>query len=286
MRFKALTAAVLVCVALAAQGAEQEETFTIAEPGADNVDPNKLSRLLDRNDPRAINNIGWLWARGEGGVKQDFNEALQWWRHAAKLGYTVAMNNLGLLYANGDGVKQDYEKAFEWWMRSAERGNAWAMNAVGDLYENGQGVPQNDELALTWYREAAAEGDPMGMWNIAHLSEAGRGTEQNFGEAMRWYLQAAERGYAPAMHSLGRLYQEGKGARQDLVEAFALYTLAARRFTAEEAGDAEENARLLQEVSARLTPEERNAGMERARTLDLKYRKPIRTKPQDKGSAT
>jgi TPR repeat protein len=285
MRFKALSASVLMCVALSGQAAEQEETFTIAEPGAANVDPARLGRLLDRNDPRAINNVGWLWARGEGGVKQDFKEAMQWWRHAAKLGYTVAMNNVGLLYANGHGVEQDYEKALEWWARSAERGNAWAMNAVGDLYENGHGVPQNYELALTWYREAAAEGDPMGMWNIAHLSEEGKGTEQNLSEALRWYLQAAEHGYAPAMLSLGRMYEEGRGTRQDAVEAFALYTVAAQRFTAEQADEAAENARLLRDVSARLSAEERNAGAGRASELAPKFRKPEKATPQGKDAA-
>ena len=166
----------LLVVSLNGVAAGQEETFVEPQAGADYVDPHKLSQLANRNDPKALNNIGWLWARGQGGVQQNFKEAMLWWKQAAKHGYTPAMNNVGLLYAQGNGVKQDYEEAFKWWMRAAERGDAWAMNAVGDLYENGQGVPRNYELALSWYKEAAREGDAMGLWNVGHLMDAGLGS--------------------------------------------------------------------------------------------------------------
>ena len=40
------------------------------------------------------------------------------------------MNNLGLLYQNGQGVAKDYQKAREWYQKAADAGNAWAKNAL------------------------------------------------------------------------------------------------------------------------------------------------------------
>ncbi|MBI1396242.1 MAG: hypothetical protein GC151_09715 [Betaproteobacteria bacterium] len=270
-------------LAAPAFAADQEETFTIPEAGAPNVDGAKLSTLLGQGDPRAINNIGWLWARGEGGVKQNFQEAMKWFRHAAKMGYTVAMNNVGLLYSRGDGVPRSDEEAFKWWMRSAERGDAWAMTAVGDMYENGAGVPQSYELAFMWYREAAYEGDGLGMWNLGHLSEEGLGTEKDIAKAVEWYRKSAEHGYGPSIYRLGRFYESGSGVAADVVEAYAHYSVAAHRLTAEDAQDAADNARLLEAVTARLTPDQRAAGDARARVLDEAYRKP---EPSKSGAGT
>jgi len=287
MKFVAMTMATLLALSVGAHAVEQEETFTIPEPGASVIDGKRLAPLADRSDPRAINNVGWLWARGEGGVKQDFKEALNWWKHAAKLGYTPSMNNVGLLYANGHGVKRDYEEAFKWWMRSAERGNAWAMNAVGDLYENGYGVPQNYELALNWYREAAREGDGLAMWNIGNLSEQGLGTEQSYPEAARWYRQAAERGTALGMYSLGKLFQAGHAAgRADPAEAYVWYSVAALRFTEEDATEAEDNRRLLQEVAGQLTLDQRAAADEKAQALDRKLERAKKLRPDGTEAST
>jgi TPR repeat protein len=287
MEFRAVTMATLLAFGAGAQAVEQEETFTVPEPGAAYIDGRQLSPLTDRSDPRAINNVGWLWARGEGGVKQDYREALNWWKHAARLGYTPSMNNVGLMYANGHGVKRDYEEAFKWWMRSAERGNAWAMNAVGDLYENGYGVPQNYELALNWYREAAREGDGLAMWNIGNLSEQGLGTTQSFAEAARWYRQAAERGSALGMYSLGKVYQAGLVATQpDPAEAYAWYSVAALRFTEEDAVEAEDNRHRLQEAAGQLTAAQRAAADEKVQALDRQLERAKKLRPDGTEAST
>lgn len=254
-------------------GAPQDETFTVPEQGADNINGEKLSRLVDRNDPKAMNNIGWLWARGDGGVKQNYKEAMQWFKHAARMGYAPAMNNVGLLYANGHGVKQDHEEAFKWWLRAAQRGNAWAMNAVGDAYETGRGAEQNYELALTWYREAAREGDSLAMWNIGNLTREGKGTEKDLSAAKVAFLDSARAGYAPAMIDVGRMYQTGEGAAQDPVEAHAWYSLAAQRLTPEYAEESEQNRQWLQVLEQALTKAQRDASANRVQALAEQYKK-------------
>ena len=69
------------------------------------------------------------------------------------------MNNLGLLYDNGQGVAQDYVKAREWYEKAADKGDAGAMSNLGALYDNGRGVAQDYAKAREWYEKAADKGD-------------------------------------------------------------------------------------------------------------------------------
>lgn len=64
-------------------------------------------------------------------MQSNFAAASRWYEQAALKGFAPAMNNLGLLYANGLGVpKQDWNKAYEWSRKAADAGNPiGAMNA-------------------------------------------------------------------------------------------------------------------------------------------------------------
>jgi TPR repeat protein len=262
-----LTALLLLIVCSNALAIEQEETVVDMTPGIDALDPLNLGPLLKQGDPKALNNIGLLWARGYQG-KQSWTEALQWWREAAKKGYTLSMNNLGLAYANGDGVKRDFQEAFKWWHQSAFLGNAWAMNAVGDLYENGQGVETNFLMAMTWYKSAAEQGDALGLYNVGALYDAGKGVRQDFAEALSWYRRAAAKGEATSIHAIGKMYLEGRGVVADPVEACAWLIVADKKFPPQDANDAMTNRNDLSALRAQLSDAQREAAAERARNID------------------
>jgi TPR repeat protein len=266
LRFLVLSA-FLLCSG-AAFALEQEETFTDLTPGRDMLDPSRLAQLLARNDVRAMNNIGLLWAKGYDG-KQSYEEALKWWKEAAKRGYTVAMNNIGLAYANGQGVQQDYTEALNWWHQSAFLGNAWAMNSVGDLYENGLGTARNLQMAMTWYQSAAEQGEPMAMYNIGLLYEAGRGVTRDEAQALVWFRKSAGEGYASAMHSIGKMYVEGRAVVADPVEALAWYRVADMRYPPEDAAEAKSNRIDIEELTARLNPGQLARVTERAAAIDV-----------------
>ncbi len=274
LKARTLILAAFVCLSFAAWAVEQEETFTNLTPGQDMLDPANLAQLLRQGDVRAMNNVGLLWAKGFNG-KQSYIEALNWWKEAAKRGYTVAMNNIGLSYANGHGVEQDFSEAFKWWHQAAFLGNAWAMNNVGDLYENGLGVEKNLTMAMTWYQSAAEQGERMAMYNIGLLYEAGKGVDQDFATALEWFRKAADKGDASAMHSIGALYAEGRGVGADPVEAHAWYSVAALRYPPEDADEASRNRRDLDELGARLDPDQLARAKDRAAAIDA------RTRPAD-----
>ncbi|HEM9355462.1 TPA: sel1 repeat family protein, partial [Streptococcus agalactiae] len=48
--------------------------------------------------------------------------------------------NLGVRYDNGRGVRQDYTQAVQWYRKAAEQGLADAQYNLGMMYANGQGV--------------------------------------------------------------------------------------------------------------------------------------------------
>lgn len=268
LKFRSLILAVFLSVSCIAWAVEQEETFTDLTPGKDMLDPANLAQLLRQGDVRAMNNVGLLWAKGYNG-KQSYIEALNWWKEAAKRGYTVAMNNIGLLYANGNGVEKDFNEAFKWWHQAAFLGNAWAMNNVGDLYENGLGVEQNLSMAMTWYQSSAEQGERMAMYNIGLLYEAGKGVDRDYAAALNWFRKAAGRGDASAMHSIGAMYAEGRGADADPVEAHAWYSIAELRFPPEDADEAKQNRRDLEELGARLDSEQLARAKDRAAAIEV-----------------
>lgn len=264
---KAILTLLVALASIQSWALEQEETVVDMTPGVDVLDPANLGPLLKQGDPKALNNIGLLWARGYQG-RQSWAEALHWWKEAAKQGYTVSMNNLGLAYANGDGAPSDFQEAFKWWHQSAFLGNAWAMNAVGDLYENGQGVEVNFQMAMTWYKSAAEQGDALGMYNVGALHEAGKGVTQNYAEALSWYRRAADKGEASSMHAIGKMYLEGRGVAADSVEACAWLIVADKKFPPQDARDALSNRNELSALRAQLDQAQREAAAQRARSID------------------
>lgn len=282
MKIRLMLFLVLCLQVVTAAAMEQEETFTDLTPGSGMLDPVNLGFMLSRGDVRAMNNIGLLWSKGYDG-KQSHEEALRWWREAAKRGYTVSMNNIGLAYADGLGVEPDMEQALEWWLQSAFLGNAWAMNSVGDCYETGAGVGRNYTMAMTWYQSAAENGDVLGNFNIAALYEAGKGVDRDYGQALVWYRKAAGMGDAASMRSIARIYREGLGVKIDMVEAYAWHRIAELRFKPQEAREAALNLEEAERIEAMLSSSQLELAAARVEQLDALTRPPEPEEPLDAG---
>src|SRR5262245_60871844 len=88
-----------------------------------------LKAKADAGDPVAENALGILYRMGQG-VPQDKQEAVRWYRRAAKHGSAVAMFNLGAAYYNGDGVGIDDVTSCAWFLVAQEAGYSQADQAV------------------------------------------------------------------------------------------------------------------------------------------------------------
>jgi TPR repeat protein len=157
-----------------------------------------------------------------------FAEAATQYSMARKAGYSMASNNLGTLYENGQGVPQNFEQAARLYREAAEApGNAAAYFNLGLLYRMGRGVPQDWREAANWYQKAGDAGYADGYANLAALYALS--DPPNYADAAKWAKKAAQGGSAVGSATLGSLYQSGSGIAKDPVLAKHWYEEAAKK---------------------------------------------------------
>jgi tetratricopeptide (TPR) repeat protein len=83
-----------------------------------------------------------------------FDEARAQYQEAAAQGHTQAMNNIGLLYSNGQGVEKDGVKALEWFRKAAAKGDVAGLTYIGAAHLSGVGVAKDSDLAIAQFNEA------------------------------------------------------------------------------------------------------------------------------------
>lgn len=148
----------------------------------------------------------------------DNDEAVRWFKEAAKHGHVQSLNSLAALYEQGgQGVAQDLTEAFRLRQQAADRGNTVAEAMLGAMYADGRGVARNNS------------------------------------EAVKWYRKAAEQGYYFAQSRLGTMYRDGRGVPEDLVEAHKWFTLSAQSAPADLSGFYSKRRKLVEQ---RMSPSE------------------------------
>lgn len=159
---------------------------------------------LAENDTEAQFQLGLHYANGDGGVRRDWTQAVEWSRRAAEQGHPGAQFNLACFYDLGRGVPRDGTKAVEWYERAASQGFVMALGNLGVLYEQGKVVPQDYSKAVYWYTKAAEQGDADAQYHLYFLYGTGTGVEKNELKAIDYCLQAAKQGHREAVQVANR----------------------------------------------------------------------------------
>jgi hypothetical protein len=107
---------------------------------------------------RVENSIGVLYAKGIG-VTRNGQEAVRWYRSAAKRGNAAAAFNLAFSLQQGVGVQTDEHEAAVWYERAATGGMAEAANNLGLMYANPTHGQPNFVLARIWLKRALLSAD-------------------------------------------------------------------------------------------------------------------------------
>ncbi|MEG2172236.1 MAG: tetratricopeptide repeat protein [Desulfovibrionaceae bacterium] len=152
----------------------------------------------------------------------EYTKAHELWQQLADKGDPKAMNNLGVVYDKGQGVTQDPALAVFWFLRSAKAGHAAGMSNLGRLLEQGRGVPKDLTQAASWFRQAADKGLAEAQYNLAVMYENGQGLDKNDREAAAWYSRAAAQNQVDAQSRLGQMYRDGRGVKQNATRAVLL----------------------------------------------------------------
>jgi len=61
------------------------------------------------------------------------------------------------MYEQGLGVRQDYAEALKWYKKSAEKGCMLADISIGQMYLDGRGVRQDLKEAGKWIEKASGK---------------------------------------------------------------------------------------------------------------------------------
>ncbi|HET6402019.1 MAG TPA: tetratricopeptide repeat protein [Candidatus Kapabacteria bacterium] len=211
-------------------------------PGWENYRP-RAETIMNRIEPepavndlseaKKLNELGMMYFDGDG-VEQDYSKAFAYLIQAAEMGNSTAQHNLALMYEDGLGVEQNSANAIGWWTKAAIQGNTGSQNNLGRAYEIGSGVKQNFEEARQWYQLAAEQGFSEAQQNLGMLLSTCDSLPIDHSEAQKWFLKAAEQGEQEAQFRAGLHYHLGVGATQDHFEAC--------RWFAESAGQGHDKA--------------------------------------------
>ena len=73
------------------------------------------------------------------------------------------------MYLKGLGARQNYTEAIRWYRKAAEQGVVKAQYNVGVAYEMGRGVAKDHAQAVMWYRKAAGQGHARALERLRKL---------------------------------------------------------------------------------------------------------------------
>lgn len=174
-----------------------------------------LRKPAASGDPRAQNNLGYLYEHGLG-VPQNLAEARQWYSRAADSGLPEARYNLATLYHHGRGVSRSYEVALPLYTAAAQAGYPEAEYMLGEYHRAGLGgLSRDGALALSWFLRAARKGHPGAQLMAASIYYSGEGWRSEPQKALIWAELARLNGESQAGMLAGRA---GKGLRADQLQ--------------------------------------------------------------------
>lgn len=93
----------------------------------------------------------------------DFEQAVYWYKQAARQGHVLAQYNLGHQYLTGAGVEQSNTQAMQWWLQAAKQNHPLAQFNIGRAYYLGIGLAEDHSQSKYWFQRAAANDEPKSI---------------------------------------------------------------------------------------------------------------------------
>jgi hypothetical protein len=150
-------------------------------------------------------------------------------------------------------VRQDYAEAIAWYRRAAERGNAKAQNNLARMYEDGRGVPGGLFRGCEMVRRAADQGVAAASSISAAPTKSAaacRGTSQKRPSG----IGSPPTRRPTAQFNLGTMYYYGRGRRAGFRRGAQVVCAVRARFPPAMTANIERALNNCHLVAARLTP--------------------------------
>jgi TPR repeat protein len=136
---------------------------------------------------------------------------------------------IGQMYWRGEGVEANDIEARKWYQRSAKLGYSAAINALGVMYQYGYGqLKQDEDMAIKYYIAASNKGNPDAQTNLGNILLESTHVENKV-SAFNLFQQASKAGNIVASFKLANIYQSGEIIPEQCVFAASLYKTIAER---------------------------------------------------------
>lgn len=142
--------------------------------------------------------------------ERNYEEAVRWYRKAAKQGNADAQYRLGFLAGWGLGI--DFDEAEKWMYKAAEQGHVDACNEIGRWEES----VDDYKASIKWYRMASEKGNADATGSLAEFYEYGLGVEKNLEEAEQLYIKAVALGGPYEQYELARFYERAGSVEKSI----------------------------------------------------------------------
>ena len=142
-----------------------------------------IKNLIEVNNANAFYNLAGYYARGDGGMPQDWAKANELLLKAGELGCAEAYFNLGVLHDTGRGVEMDKKKAIHYFEFAAMNGNVKARRNLGCVeFDAG-----NYHRAIKHFILAAKAGYKKSLDDVKEEYERGMVTKDEYAKTLRAY---------------------------------------------------------------------------------------------------
>lgn len=160
-----------------AGGTSQQITDDNPQVAWSGIDPEqelRVAALADQGDTRSM--VGLAYMRlNEQDPRYSPETAASLLQRAADAGSAEAQFRLAQLYEKGKGVPKDAAKALALYQASAAQDYPNALNDLGVLYFNGElGLPQDQAKGLAYFEKAANLRQKEAMFNYAAMIDDGQ----------------------------------------------------------------------------------------------------------------
>ena len=197
-----------ICIASYSFEANSQNTFYYNSHKSYSAE---LQYLANCGDPKAINNLGSCYDRGDG-IQQDHKKAFELFSQAAQKGEILACYNLGIYYDKGIACDSDIDKAITYYSKAAVGDLPPAMYGLGNCYLK-KGLTKD---GLYWLEQSASKNFVLAMYDLGHYYYK----HKSFSDAKNWFHKASDKNFKIANTMLGNIYnEEGK---QELAKHYYL----------------------------------------------------------------
>ena len=182
-----------------------------------------LQKSADLGYAEALYQLGVYKMHGFG-CHANWKEALKYCKAAANKGCADAANEAGYIYDRGEhGVKKDDEKAFEWFLKAAELNHTEAIRYVIRAYHDGIVEDEDGEEYLYWVEKGFELDIPEVYLQVGfYLFQ-----DKEYESAFPALVAASEKGLISPNHILALMLIKGLGVEQDVDEAIDYLTQGA-----------------------------------------------------------